>query len=134
MAAVLTAVIASGLLDHPDQYISDKIYQKAGSAADNIVVIGLDEASLDALGPLPWPRSYMAEAISYLNNADPECRPAVIGIDVVYTGNSLDEDIDRQLVNAAGQYDNIVLASAAVFEPFPSVHRGPDSQIPRHSG
>lgn len=115
MAAVLTAVIASGLLDHPDQYISDKIYQKAGSAADNIVVIGLDEASLDALGPLPWPRSYMAEAISYLNNADPECRPAVIGIDVVYTGNSLDEDIDRQLVNAAGQYDNIVLASAAVF-------------------
>ena len=115
LAALLTAVIASGVLYHADQSVSDRIYQKTGSTSSNIVVIGLDEASIDALGPLPWPRSYMAEAISYLNNADPDSRPAVIGIDVLYTGNSADQDIDRQLVNAAGQYGNVVLASAAVF-------------------
>ena len=114
-AVLLTAVAASGLLNRADQAVSDSIYQKAGSASNNIIVIGIDQASLDALGPLPWPRSYMAEAIRYLNNSDPDCRPAVIGIDVLYTGNSADPEIDRQLVNAAGQYGNVVLASAAVF-------------------
>ena len=101
MAVVLTAVAASGLLDRADRTVSDSIYQKTGSASNNIIVIGIDQASLDALGPLPWPRSYMAEAIRYLNNSDPDCRPAVIGIDVLYTGNSADPDIDRQLLNAA---------------------------------
>ena len=114
-AVVLTAVAASGLLDRADRTVSDSIYQKTGSASNNIIVIGIDQASLDALGPLPWPRSYMAEAIRYLNNSDPDCRPAVIGIDVLYTGNSADPEIDRQLVNAAGQYGNVVLASAVVF-------------------
>ena len=115
MAAVLTAVVVSGILNHADQYVSDSVYQKTGAAAGNIVVVGLDQTSLDALGPLPWPRNYMAEAISFLNNADPDCRPAVIGVDVLYTGDGADPDIDRQLVNAAGQYGNVVLASAAVY-------------------
>ena len=114
-AILLTALAATGLFNHSDQAVSDRLYQKAGTAASDIVVVGLDQASLDALGPLPWPRNYMAEAISFLNNADPDCRPAVIGIDVLYTGNSSDTDADLQLARAAGQYDNVVVASAVVF-------------------
>ena len=95
-AAVLTAAAASGLPGRLDNMLSDIFYQKADAAGKDIVVVGLDQPSLEALGPLPWPRSYMAEAIAFLNNADPDARPAVIGIDILYTGNSADEYADRQ--------------------------------------
>ena len=48
-------------------------------------------------------------------NADPDCRPAVIGIDVLYTGES-DPELDAYLAEAAGAYDNVVVASVANFD------------------
>ena len=113
-AAVLTAVAASGLLENADGAASDRIYQRPGGTDGEIVVIGIDRRALEELGPLPWPRSYMAEAIEYLN-ANPDARPAVIGIDVLYVGESADPDADHYLVEAAGEYGNVVFASAASF-------------------
>ena len=83
-AAVITAVVGFGILDTFDQPLSDRFYQKSGAADRDIVVIGIDQASLDVLGPMPWPRNYMAEAIACLNNTDPDAKPAVIGIDILY--------------------------------------------------
>ena len=74
-AAVITAVVGFGILDTFDQPLSDRFYQKSGAAARDIVVIGIDQASLDVLGPMPWPRNYMAEAITCLNNTDPDAKP-----------------------------------------------------------
>ena len=114
-AAVITAVVGFGILDAFDQPLSDSFYQKSGAAGREIVVIGIDQASLDVLGPMPWPRNYMAEAISCLNNADPDAKPAVIGIDILYSGESADPVADQQLAAAAAQFGNVVVASAAVY-------------------
>ena len=89
-AALITAVVGFGILDPFDQPLSDRFYQKSGAAGRDIVVIGIDQASLDVLGPMPWPRNYMAEAINCLNNTDPDAKPAVIGIDILYSGESAD--------------------------------------------
>ena len=83
-------LIAIGSLDSLDQALSDRFYQHSGVGSRDILVIGMDQASLDALGPMPWPRNYMAEAVTFLNNADPDARPAVIGIDVLYSGENPD--------------------------------------------
>ena len=107
--------ISIGWLDAADQFVSDRFYQKSGAGSHDIIVIGIDQASLDVLGPMPWPRYYMADAITYLNNADPEARPAVIGVDVLYSGEGWDPVADQQLSDAAAQYGNVVVASAAVF-------------------
>ncbi|MBO5543858.1 MAG: SpoIIE family protein phosphatase [Oscillospiraceae bacterium] len=114
-ALLLTAMIGFGALDSLDQPLSDRFYQKAGASGRDILVIGIDQVSLDRLGPLPWPRSYMAEAIRYLNNADPDARPAVIGIDILFSGEGQDPVADRELAQAAAQYGNVVVASAAEY-------------------
>jgi adenylate cyclase len=114
VAAAMTALAASGLLKAVDGSASDALYQHAGAADGEIVVVGIDQRVLDELGPMPWPRNYMAEAIEYLNS-DPDAHPAVIGIDVLYIGESADPDADAWLVEAAEQYGNVVFACAATF-------------------
>ena len=114
VAAALTALAASGLLSGADGAASDAFYQRTGATDGEVVVIGIDQRALEELGPMPWPRSYMAEAIEYLN-ADPDARPAVIGIDVLYIGESADPDADAFLVEAAEEYGNVVFAAAASF-------------------
>ncbi|MCR5791662.1 MAG: adenylate/guanylate cyclase domain-containing protein [Lachnospiraceae bacterium] len=115
-AAFVTFVAGMGWLDRIEGIAGDSFYQEAGAASSDIVVIGMDQAAVDELGPMPWPRSYMAQAIEYLNNADPEARPAVIGVDVLFTGDNPDDpDSDLYLSDMAGQYGNVVVASAAMF-------------------
>ena len=113
-AAALTAVAGLGWLDVPDNTVADALYQRAGMTDGEIVVIGIDDRALDVLGPMPWNRGVMAEAIESLN-ADPDARPAVIGVDVLYAGESADPDADAYLAEAAALGENVVVASAASY-------------------
>lgn len=92
--------------------LEDMLFQHKGTPSDKIFVIGIDEKSLNALGPWnSWPRSRMAEMIRLLN-ADESRRPAVIGIDVMYFGETAH---DRELFDAAAACDNLVFASELQF-------------------
>lgn len=116
LAAILVTFAATiGLVDDIDAKTSDWLYQKPGEKSDDIVVIGIDAATLEKLGPLPtWARRRMAQAIDYLNNKDSSKRPAVIGIDVMFTGNNrLHPEYDEALTKAADEYKNVVVASKA---------------------
>ena len=114
VAVLATAIAASGLLYRADNTLDDSLYQQEQVLDGNIFVIGIDARSLEVLGPFQtWTRDYMAQAIDMLN-ADPDCKPAAIGIDVLYAGYTNEED-DMALVEALGRYDNVVTASAANF-------------------
>ena len=117
-AVVLTAVAFIGWLDDLDNKASDWLYQKSVESSPDIVVIGIDSATFDELGKFSsWDRRGIAKAINYLNNNDPNARPAVIGVDILFTGdNPYDPEGDRQLVEAVTQYGNVVVASEAVVE------------------
>lgn len=114
IASVFTGIAASGILRTADNTVSDALYQQPSATDGEIVVIGMDQYALDVLGPMPWPRDYMADVINYLN-ADPENAPAVIGVDVLYVGQSGDSDADAALTEAAAYGENVVVASAATF-------------------
>ena len=113
--SVLFAVLSlTGLFYQPDQMLSDWLYQSPEALDGNIFVIGIDERAMDDIGPYQtWGRDVMAMALEALN-ADESCRPAVIGVDVLYTGES-DPDLDAYLAEAAGAYGNVVVASVANF-------------------
>ncbi|MBR5269724.1 MAG: adenylate/guanylate cyclase domain-containing protein [Anaerotignum sp.] len=114
VAALATAIAASGLLYRADNMLDDALYQEEQALDGNIFVIGIDARSLEVLGPFhTWSRDYMAQAIDMLN-ADPDYKPAAIGIDVLYAGYT-DEEADAALVESLGRYDNVVTASAANF-------------------
>lgn len=114
VAAIFTSAAGFGLLDGMDNAVADRLYQQPSATDGEIVVIGMDQYALDVLGPLPWPRSYMAEVIEILNS-DPDNAPAVIGIDVLYVGESDDPEADDALVEAARAGGNVVTAAAATF-------------------
>ncbi len=113
-AAILTALAALGVLKSPDFTVSDLVYQSPAATDGQIVVIGMDQEAVDALGPVPWPRSVIAEAIQNLNT-DPERKPAAIGIDVLFVGDSADPAADEALVEAARKGGNVLFASAGTF-------------------
>lgn len=113
-AAILTAIAAFGILDQPDYTVSDFVYQSPAATDGQIVVIGMDQRAVDAFGPVPWPRTVIAQAIEYLNK-DPERKPAAIGIDILFVGDSADPEADAALVEAAGKGGNVLFASAGTF-------------------
>ena len=113
-AAMMTGIAASGLLYQADNTANDSFYQQERALDGNIFVIGIDAYSLEELGPFQtWGRSYMAQAVEMLNQ-NPDCKPAAIGVDVLYAGQT-EEGEDAALVEALGKYDNVVTASAANF-------------------
>lgn len=112
-ATLLTLLAISGLLTVLNNTLADHLYQRHGALTGEVILIGIDQRALEALGPWPWPRDLMAEALDYLN-ADPENRPAVIGVDVLFVGETQPAS-DAALAAAAGHYDNLITATAATF-------------------
>lgn len=113
-ALVFTLAALLGLFYSPDQMLADALYQKPEALDGNIFVIGIDERAIDDIGPYQtWGRDVMAMAIEALN-ADPENRPAAIGIDVLYIGET-EPELDKWLAEAAGACGNVVVASVANF-------------------
>ena len=69
LAAVLavTAIIAAGTLNRVDKWVQDALFQQRGVPSKDIVLIGIDEETLEELGPYgPTYRNYMAFALEKL--------------------------------------------------------------------
>ncbi len=113
-AAVLTALAGLGALDTLDYAACDALYQSRAASDGEVVLIGIDDRAIAELGPYSqWSREIIAQVLDLLN-ASEDCRPAAIGIDVLYTGDSSPE-ADRALAEAAGRYGNVVAACLAQF-------------------
>ena len=78
-AAVLTMIAALGWLYRPDNALSDALYQRTGLQCPDIVVIGIDADTVEALGPVTGLRGAMADVIDRLS-ADPANAPAVTNL------------------------------------------------------
>ncbi len=114
VAGGLTLLAGLGVLNRPDRAVSDALFQRGDAFDGDIVVVGIDQRALEELGPFEqWGRGVMAQVLKTLNRSD-DCRPAVIGLDVLYAGETSPEQ-DRQLAEAAGAYGNVVTACAAGF-------------------
>lgn len=115
LAGALTLAAASGLLDKADWTLADGLYQSPQAFDGDIVLVGIDQRAIEELGPYDqWTREVVAGAIEYLNQSE-DCRPAVICLDTLYTGDSAPE-ADGRLAAAAAEYGNVVAGCAALFE------------------
>ena len=116
-ALVLVLLIGIwGLLDRPDRWIEDAMFQHPKALDGTIIVIGIDDKALEEIGPYnTWDRSVMASALEQLAK-DPSNRPAVVAIDTQYTGETGTE-ADTKLADAAASLDNVIIASFASIGP-----------------
>ena len=112
-AGIFTIAAASGLFYEMDNRLSDALYQERRGTDARIAIVGIDQRSLEALGPFgTWDRRILAQTVSYLNQGD--IRPAVIGLDVLLAGETGTEG-DLLLAEAAGTGENVVTAAAGTF-------------------
>ena len=116
VAFFITALASAGIFEDLDSRISDWLYQRVGEPDANIIVVGIDSNTLSKLGPMSsWIRRDMANVIDSMNSSD--ARPAVIGIDLLFTGDNPDSpDVDKRLAEVAAKYGNVVVASAAIVD------------------
>ena len=112
-AGLVTLLIGTlGVLNKPDRWMQDALFQSPKALDGNIIVIGIDDQALEEIGPYnTWDRSVMASALEALN-ADPARKPAVVAIDTLYTGES-DPVADQKLADAAAQLGNVITATFA---------------------
>lgn len=67
-----------------DYILRDGLYQRPRGVSGDIKIIGIDERTLERLGPVgTWSRSYYADLLDRLNE-DEETRPLVIGFDIIF--------------------------------------------------
>ena len=111
-ALLVTVLIGLGPFGRVDKWVQDYFFQKKTVPSRDIVIIGIDEAALDMLGPYnTWDRTVVAAALERLAE-DPDQKPAVTAVDILYAGKSSPE-ADKRLAQAAEELGNVVMASMA---------------------
>lgn len=89
--------------------VRDLVFQRPQKPLENILVIGIDDKTLQEIGPWQtWSRSLIANMIKLLNK-DPNNRPAVIGVNIMFFGATTPQE-DLSLVEASDP-DHTVFAS-----------------------
>ncbi|MCL2565540.1 MAG: adenylate/guanylate cyclase domain-containing protein [Defluviitaleaceae bacterium] len=97
-----------------DNMIHDNVMVSGRNVMDNIIIVGIDERSINEIGSWPWPRFFMAEAITRLT----EMGAAAIGINVLYDTTGAVPEYDEALLNAAMGTDRLVLGGMGILSPF----------------
>ncbi len=97
-----------------DYMLKDSLYQKPRGIDNRIKIIGIDERTLDALGPIQtWSRQQYADLIDVLNSNE-DAKPAVIAFDIIFSGH-VDEAGDEAFVKKAAESGNVVVASQFIY-------------------
>ena len=113
-ALLMLGLAVFPILERLEYRVQDSVFKEPRIIHPDILIFGIDEEALARFGPWPWPRWVMAEVINILNTY-PDERPAVIGIDVVYSEYSyFFPEHDQILADAVRNAGNVVLASYAL--------------------
>lgn len=113
-ATSITLLCTLGVFRSPELWLQDKLYQKKVYVPNDIVIIGIDESDIKALGPYyTWDRTVIASALEALNK-DPSRKPAVVAVDIQFSGTTVPEH-DQRLTKAAADLGNVITATQASF-------------------
>jgi len=111
VSVLMLTLFLTGTFDRFENSARDRLYRDFGIIHPDIFVFGIDEETLIEFGPFQfWSRQIMADAISILNS-EPGWEPAVIAVDVLYSGYSNDPEADEALVWAAEEVGNVVFGA-----------------------
>lgn len=119
LALALTLLLAlTGATQRLDNILYDHVLRATPQAAsDQIILVAIDDASLQAVGAWPWPRSVHARLLDQIG----EGQPRAIGYDVLFVEPSRRADEDAALAEALARRGNVVL-------PLMVVVPGPDGR------
>ncbi len=103
---VLSVVLLLGVLTPFDPLLNDLVYQPMRPSGQ-VVIIAIDQKSLDQFGPWPWPRTVHAGLIERLA----AYRPRVIAFDVLFSQSAPE---DPGFAAAISRQGNVQLTTVGV--------------------
>lgn len=113
-ASSITVLCVLGVFRSPELWLQDVLYQQPEYIPDDICIIGITEDDIKEFGPYySWDRTVMARALEALNK-DSTKKPAVVAIDIQYSGR-MDKEGDDRLAKAAADLGNVITATTATF-------------------
>ena len=114
LVGVLTFIlIFSNSLNLLDLIARDKLYQIPRGIDSKIKIIGIDEKTMNELGPIQtWSRSTYADLLNKLTENE-DSKPMVVGFDIQFSGNV--DDGDAAFVEAAKQSGNVVIVNHLIY-------------------
>ena len=98
---IFAILIYSGSFSHVKASITDRLYGEK-KILENIVIIKIDDESINKIGRWPWQRDVFAEVLDKTKEAK------VIGMDLSFFEESENDFVLRQKLNSM---DNVVLAA-----------------------
>jgi CHASE2 domain-containing sensor protein/nitrogen-specific signal transduction histidine kinase len=106
-AIVLGGLLPAGWLNPLEHLVYNTLFQIRGQRAwsDKVVLIAIDDRSIQALGRYPWPRREFTQLMQRLNQAE----PSVVAFDVLFSESSPD---DPALARQFEQHGQVILAQA----------------------
>lgn len=107
-AATAGALWVIGLLEPVDRTLGDALLRLThrGRVADSVTTIVIDDRSVAALGPLPWPRGRVAEVVTSAHRFAPA--GVIVDLLLLEPGGELD---DRALADALALGPSILAAA-----------------------
>jgi len=105
--AVLSLVVdASGWLVRGDHLIFDLGQRwRAANPPDDVLIIAIDEDSLDQLGRWPWRREVHAQLLDIVCASHPKA----VALDIAFTEPAAERALDNRLAEAIGNCGNVLL-------------------------
>ena len=92
ISVIVALLMTAGFLDTYESMISDAFYTPSEPSSD-IVIVAIDDESIQELGSWPLSRDHYAKVIDFLNQSKVE----VIGIDITFSEST---DNDSELANS----------------------------------
>ncbi len=107
----IQAAVLAGLFSRPEMAFYDSWFRLRGvqNPGDRVVIVAMDEPSINKLGPFPWPRSVHANLLQKLKEA------RVVGFDVMFDAPKNPEE-DDVFATAIKEHSRVVLANTFSFE------------------
>ena len=97
LGAVVSVVVLAAFYMQWGEVLEYKLYDMRAKlrararAGDSVVLVGIDDQSIREIGRWPWPRSYMAEMVDQLA----EAQAKVIGLDILMNDKELNPGLDQ---------------------------------------
>lgn len=110
IGGVFSLAFASGFFVSWRYRLTDKLFLQR-EPSQEVIIVAIDNKSLEQIGRWPWPRQVMAQLIEKVD----EQNPLLIGLDVNFSETS-DSDSDEALAQAIEKAGQVVLPLEAELE------------------
>ncbi len=108
-------LVFTGVIDTVDKSTEDVLYHRAGNMNGKIKIIKIDDKSMNKMGDFStWNRDVWADLVEKLSVSD-EIRPEVIGFDVLFSSEKIEES-DKRFADACAKYNNVITGTSYAFE------------------